>query len=315
MTKLLWNPDQKLESLVRDYSDRFYGPAAPEIRKYYALLEKASSTMTTRMSWDASLAQHRYLNRDLITAGQKIFDTAEKKVAANDDLLLRIRQARLSLDNAGILLYDQMNVSASLPFSRTELINRYRSTYTATKIKYIDKNYKGGDSLYKWHEALKPIKPLPTSLAGIPESRIKQITTVNAITYPGCYMTIDPEAAAGVAAVTNECGGDIFETGFYDSLTTIQTNLKLMKDQIQPGAYNLYKIGRSRLNEQCYIWMGVSWWVQIRDIPMFYDPKNEKKEYDVYVSLKFEGKAYGTTDPTKQDNRVYMDRIILVAAE
>ena len=315
MTKLLWNPDQDLKSLVRDYSDRFYGPAAPEIRKYWSLLEKASSSMTTRMSWDASLAQHRYLNRDLITAGQKIFDTAEKKAAGNDDLLLRVRQARLSLDNAGILLYDQMNISASLPFTRNELIDRYRSTYTATKRKYLDKTYNAADSLYKWYGALTPIKPLPAPLAGIPESRIKQITTVNAITYPGCYMTKDPEAAAGVAAVTNECGGEIFETGFYDCLTAIQTNLKLKKDQIQPGAYNLYKIGHSRLNEQCYIWMGVSWWVQIRDIPMFYDPKNEKKEYDIYVSLKFEGKAYGTTDPTKQDNRVYMDRIILVAAE
>lgn len=53
MLKLMWKPDQDLRALITDFTDRYYGPAAPLIREYAARLEAETLAMETSMSWNA----------------------------------------------------------------------------------------------------------------------------------------------------------------------------------------------------------------------------------------------------------------------
>ena len=67
----MWNPNQDLHALVTDFTDHYYGPAAPAIREYLARLETATQAMTTPMPWNASPGQDRFLTPGLLAECQR----------------------------------------------------------------------------------------------------------------------------------------------------------------------------------------------------------------------------------------------------
>ncbi|MFH0795520.1 MAG: DUF4838 domain-containing protein [Candidatus Omnitrophota bacterium] len=317
LTKLMWNPDQNFNTLIEDFTNHFYGKAAPFIRKYLYALEKATQEMTTPMSWRAPAGEYRFLTPEFLVALQKTFAQAEEVVLNDPVLLLRVRQARMSLDRASILFWGKLAAIPNSGLERKEIARRYRDTYQKTieKIPQNRPDASGVEDFLRPRLMMNPtLKPLPAPLNEIPEGKAQQVTPDFAIElsayFPPATIEKDPDSAAGIT-VARVPGSELpFNLGYYDEITKRQLHRNITENEICSSGYNLYKIGRTTLNEQCTVWIGSSWVPQF-PVSAFYDVQDPEKEWDIYASLRFEGPTYphgqkGTVD------RVFVDRVVLV---
>jgi len=101
-SRLLWNPDANVDALVTDFTDSYYGAAAPFIRQYIAALERAVQAAGVRLDIYEPPSVHAddSLSADRVAEYNGLFDRAAA-AAANDPVRLeRVRTARLPLQYA-----------------------------------------------------------------------------------------------------------------------------------------------------------------------------------------------------------------------
>ncbi len=312
MLKLMWDPDRDLAALIADFTDRYYGAAAPLIREFSSRLEADTRALPTRMSWNAPGGQYRHLTPALLVWSQRLFDRAEAAVAADPVLLTRVKQARMGMDLACVLNWEALKSDPQHGLQRAALIDRYRETYIATMRAHFDPKYVG-DEVLKWQRAVTDLKPLPETLARVPAARIRQFTPQTARLHGKGNLVADPDAAAGIAAELVTEGKVPANLGYYDAVTRRQQHAYPGKGQpIVAGKYQLYPIGKTTLSEQCYVWFDWSWLVQFADVGQLYDPARPDKQWEIYASVKYEGAAYGGEGTV---NRLRVDRLILVEVE
>ena len=102
ISKLMWNPDANVDTLMNDFLNGYYGPGGKYIRTYIdemrvALLE---SEAHLRIFGSPNEAADSYLTPELIDRYEVLFDEAEIAAADSAELLERVRIARLPLDFA-----------------------------------------------------------------------------------------------------------------------------------------------------------------------------------------------------------------------
>ena len=99
MAKLMWDPYQNADSLMRVFVHGYYGAAAPYIYKYVAMITGALlSSHTPLWIYDSPIShKNGMLNDQLMKTYAEIFDQAEAAVATDSTLLARVRIARLPL--------------------------------------------------------------------------------------------------------------------------------------------------------------------------------------------------------------------------
>ncbi len=102
LAKLLWNPQAHADSIIREFTDGYYGPAAPWIRKYLYRLQNELLKSGERLDiyGPPNNHQHSFLSAANVSAYNTWFDEAEKAVAAHPDYLLHVRKARMPLQYA-----------------------------------------------------------------------------------------------------------------------------------------------------------------------------------------------------------------------
>ena len=332
LTRLMWNPDLDLDRLIADYTNRHYGPAAPLIRQYVAALEKATTGMVSRMGWNASTGQHRFLTPELLLSSQRLLQAAQEAVVGDQRLSSRVKQVRMSLDLACVLRWGELSAAGDVPFTKQQVVARYRDTYTES----VNARCLPGRREHllsalaaslKWHETVTPLKPLPPPLDAVPANRTRQLTPETARLHRNVPKIVeDPAAAAGIAAAMEPTlttpsyapaglPTNVLNMGFYDVVTRRQQHAHVGKDgPVAPGEYRLYLIGRTALNSECYVWFDWSWNIQFHDVSALYDPDAPGKPWDIYASIRFEGPVYDPQSEAKQ-SRFYVDRLVLVEAE
>lgn len=101
-SKLLEDPMQDGDALIRKFTDGYYGPAGTFIREYLDVLSKAYYANPSYMTINAQPRDARYLNVDTLLRLHAIFDRAEQAVAGNPELLRRVGIARIGLDRATV---------------------------------------------------------------------------------------------------------------------------------------------------------------------------------------------------------------------
>ena len=74
--KLMWNVEEDVDELVRDYSQRFYGRAAPSIERYIWTLEGAVESATVHETW-GRLMPWKLILPSVIEVLDKAMDEAE----------------------------------------------------------------------------------------------------------------------------------------------------------------------------------------------------------------------------------------------
>ena len=309
ITKLMWDPDQDLDMLIADFTDRYYGAAAPIIREYSDRLETVTRELATRLIWNAPAGQFRHLTPEFLVWSQRLFDRAEAAVADSPVELLRVQQVRMATDLACILNWAGVQRHPDHGLDYLQLISRYRDTYITTARAHLDPEFSGEDVL-RWHTVRTELKPLPPPLDQVPAERIRQFTPENARLHRRARLVEDPEAAGGFAAELDTDGRMPANIGFYDITTKRQQHAYPGDENqpIKPGEYHLYSIGRTALNAECYAWFDWSWIIQITDLTGLYDIDNPDKEWDIYATIRYDGEAYGG----EGENRIRVDRLILV---
>jgi hypothetical protein len=102
LAKLLWNPYIDVDSVMNDFLQGYYGPAAPHIREYI----DASHDAMARSGEDLSIygypypSEHGYLSATMLDHYETIFAKAEASVADDPVYLLHTRTAHLPVQYA-----------------------------------------------------------------------------------------------------------------------------------------------------------------------------------------------------------------------
>ncbi len=97
IAKLLWNPDEDIALLIREFTDGVYGQAGEEMRAYINRISEAISGDIPMHIFDRPSAA--YLTDDLLDECAAIFDRAEA-AAENETIRERVRRERLSIEFA-----------------------------------------------------------------------------------------------------------------------------------------------------------------------------------------------------------------------
>ncbi len=123
LAKLLWNPDLRVDEVIDDFLAGYYGPAALPLRRYIDLshdaLERSGQHLTL---WDGPAAYREgFLAPDLLRRYDGLFDEAERLVAHDPDLLLRVQTARMPL------MYAELELGYGDPAARRALAERLLS--------------------------------------------------------------------------------------------------------------------------------------------------------------------------------------------
>lgn len=102
LAKLLWNPEADVPALIESFTNGFYGPAAPWIRKYIYQMQDELLKSGERLDIYGPPTQHSngFLSAEKISQYNTYFNEAEKAVKDDPDFLLHVRTARLPLQYA-----------------------------------------------------------------------------------------------------------------------------------------------------------------------------------------------------------------------
>lgn len=130
LSKLMWNPALNADSLMRQFMNGYYGPAAPYLYQYQKLLEGGLlSSGTPLWIYDSPVSHKRgMLNRTMRKACNRLFDEAEQAVAGDTTLLDRVRLSRLPLQFADLEI--ERTIPGGNPAQRRAQVELFRQRAT-----------------------------------------------------------------------------------------------------------------------------------------------------------------------------------------
>ena len=95
--KLLWDPSQDADALAKEFIEGYYGPAAPEMLRYFEVMKSSIEPgsklgcFNTRIFW---------MDDSQIDKLRAIMETAKAKVSESPELLKRVEEAAVSINLA-----------------------------------------------------------------------------------------------------------------------------------------------------------------------------------------------------------------------
>lgn len=101
--KLLWNPDIDAEALITEFTNGYYQEAGAYIKKYIDLVHQKiqeDPDFFLFLYGGPSQAFSSYLNADLLKQYDQFYNDAENAVSQREEILWRVKEARLSVDFA-----------------------------------------------------------------------------------------------------------------------------------------------------------------------------------------------------------------------
>ena len=195
--KLLWNPNANFDGLVTEFTNGYYEEAGPMVKKYIDLIHaklEEDDDFFLFLYGDPSEAFDSYLNPELLSEYDTIFDQAEAAVASKTDVLERVKAARMGVDYA-ILEASRKNLTNA--FSLTiveegslvenpmvkELLDDFISTCKKQNITLMNEMGFTVDEYYVNYLAALEIAKKPNKALG------KKVTS---LTNPKKYANEDP---------------------------------------------------------------------------------------------------------------------------
>ncbi len=315
LAKLMWEPERDLQALIADFTDHYYGPAAPMIRDYIDLLERETAARQIGMRWSASPGQFKHLTPEFVARCDTLLDAAEEAVAQDDVLRQRVRIARMSVDRARLMLLGL--APETITAAPAEVVERYRTTWERAVQERIAENRRAAvaafvDAFLALAEAFREPAPLPAPLADVDPDRVVQVGPMVVQARRETRLVPDERAAMGIAVTRPTEGEAPFTMGAYafDTATHI-VRAEITPEQISSADYSLYRLGEGALTPASSIWATRSWGLTV-PLESAFDAAEPERVFTIYASMRFEGPAYN--QPGEED-RVFIDRIVLVRAQ
>ena len=334
MIKLLEDPNRDYDALVRDFTDGFYGPAGPTIRRYLRDLLADAENTNSNVNWFPTLSQYKYLTLDFLRKTQMTFDEAEKAVASDPVLLRRVRHARLPVDRACLVLWPRLmrqwiaggGLPESIPLDRAAIAARCRQTWHAQ----IDLRYPESQRAAQRAEAdaeLTPLLarpafvPLPEKFRSLKPSAIFDFTAEQSSNWQDQAKRVpDAEAECGITNRLELSKQDLekyklpMPWGLYDPARKRGLGSAVIKPEDVPGpGYRWYKLGRFEVTPSSYVWFFWSWIIQF-PVEAVVDPKHPEQKFEIWARLKFEGPGFPHGKPN-QTNAICVERVVLIRAD
>ncbi|MBQ3344639.1 MAG: DUF4838 domain-containing protein [Kiritimatiellae bacterium] len=313
-------PDRDWRALRKEFCDFYYGAASAQVIAYEEYIERNVKAMDYYLTFLSR--PDAYIKPKDIVRLQGDFDAMERAVGGDPVYVQRLREVRAGLDMLTLVKWKDVERHTSgladgvdgvfdrAMDTRRKAIARRDTRMSAEDIE--KKVMKGFGEQLKTARTMATlnVKPLPAIFDGIPEDKITQV-----IAQTG-YINIEkvdmPDAAAGYAYVERKARHSVpFSIGFYDNIgKKYLLNSPIAAKDIVPNEFHFYKLGRCGIpSGYCVIWMGNSWRLSQSCAQIFRPGMDE--DWDVYVSLKFEGPVYDKNSTLKESN-VYYDRIVFV---
>jgi len=105
LAKLLWNPALDADQLRQEFLNGYYGPLAPHISEYLALLEKAVLASGDPLGC-YSPADAEFLSLEIMLSAWDLLKKAEKKAANNAELVRRLKRVQMPVAYAALARWD-----------------------------------------------------------------------------------------------------------------------------------------------------------------------------------------------------------------
>ena len=310
------------KKLAEEFFERLYGKAAKLMLEYYNEIEKCEAEAKNFMRWCPDpRATLSYLTPENLTRWEKMFDEMESLTADEPRALLKVRTARMNLDETLLL------VSYKFPEGKKPDIDAVRERWFKAHGADMDDLIRRPEELpYRsWRAAYRGMelelytrlargpKPLPEEFrqkqAGkkihqlVPAKFSNQCYTVNPSFNGWRY---DNQAAFGISfkrltplgdkpltptALSVRRHDSITLDSCWDSIYAELFDRRSIAPEVfrksKPG-FHLYYLGKTMLWPDCE--MTVYRFVPGVYAPAgyLYDPAHPRKLYDVYVSLRFD---------------------------
>lgn len=329
--KMLENPHRDYNALVREFTDGFYGPAGPFIRRYLTALEAAVEKSKADVAWFAPAPQFKYLTLEFLQQANRIYDEAAAVVKHDPVLTQRVRNARSAVDDAILKRYSALtrkwvdggHTPDSMPLSRHIVAERYRQRWS----EQIDLRLIEADHAAAHQKATSEIDGLFAGSAYVPlPARFKDVSAENIFAYsphdlrkdPSVKIVPDQEAESGNVARYEIPDTELekyklpMQWGMYDDSVSrsIDPPGLIEINDVPAAGYHWYKMGDTTLTPNAYLYFFWSWIVQI-PFSDAYDAATPTAQYEVWASLKFEGRTF-PHGKAEDKNAISIERILLV---
>jgi len=199
MAKLLWNPDQNFNDLIKEFTDGYYKEAGIFVRNYINLVHKKileDQDFFLFLYGDPSQAFDSYLNAELLEQYNTFFDDAEKAVSYDQEIVERVKVARLSIDyavleaskkgltdNYKLITKNDQGVMNVNPLVKNKLENFYQTCNKANITLMNEMGFTVEEYYNSYHKAIK--------VAALPNKAKGKIVTL--LTKPKKYANEDPQ--------------------------------------------------------------------------------------------------------------------------
>ena len=151
IAKLMWDPSRDVNALVADFNNGHYGPAAPMLNEYEALLassrkqhESVAQSPPGGIRYPMDIA---FLSKDFLAKATEIFERAKKAAGKDQKLLERVERAELPI------LYVKL---AQGPVTR-ELFDRFETIARREKVDWLfEWSVRLDQQLDTWRKSIPP---------------------------------------------------------------------------------------------------------------------------------------------------------------
>ncbi|MBQ7652525.1 MAG: DUF4838 domain-containing protein [Victivallales bacterium] len=315
--KLMEAPYQDVDALINLFMPRYYGAAAPYLLKYRRALDAKRKECKARITWFASKTAFSYVSSDMILDFQQLFDEAEGAVKGDETLTLRVRRARMGLDNmtsrrSNAVFYHGSNWKPTAkPLPTTEAAIRFFETHDKWTARFPN-----AADMQKVIRQQVPLKIEEQKLIPAP----KELEGRNFFDcYPINFNNESPSSITVVKDADSPIGEamrfDVAKSHYYNMPfaaglrdvskgTTITT--KTYTKIIDGPGYHWYKIPVQTMPNDGYVFITRAWTIQV-PIPC---SDLWGKPFEVWISAKHVGEQFHVGQGKPE--YIYIDRVVFI---
>jgi hypothetical protein len=341
--KLAENPNLDQEKLSREFADGYYGAAGKYFSEYLKVLRESQRRKHTFIGTYSAAGAFTHLDLGTVYTIQTLFDGGEESLRGDQTLSRRWRMTRLPIDRATLLrsrylmaeYYREHHTIDGYPFDRKTICARIDQT---VKEQVLFRKALRGDVIKSEEEYLNaerperlkeiPVKNMipPRRFANLPTNGYFDFTAESPYRFDDVVMIKDdPETESGTccylpfpqthhkdrAGQKLEEYSKCFPWGVYsEALSKTLTSGELPWSNVPGRGYHWYKLGTSKLTDDCYLYLFPSWIVQYR-LGIACNPMKPEMEYEIWAKIKCTGPAF-PHGKAGETNAISVERIVVV---
>lgn len=334
MIKLLEDPYRDAGALLADFTDGFYGPAGPIVRRYLSELQAVAEATNATVNWFPPLSQYTYLTLEFLRRAQSTFDEAERAVGSDAPLLRRLRHARLPVDRACLVLWPKLmrqwtadnGAPEKFPLDHEAMAARCRETWLAQ----IDLRFPAAQRAAQRAEleaeltpllARPAVVPLPERFRHLPPRSVFDFTADQSSNWKDQAKRVpDADAESGLTARLELSDQEMekyklpMSWGAYAPAGKQSLGSATIRPEQVPGpGYHWYKLPPVAVPPSTYVYFFWSWIIQF-PIESAGDPLGSKEKSEIWARLKFEGPGFPHGQPG-QKNAICVERVIVLKGQ